>query len=47
MGKVKNCNSKKNGNILCNENKIVKYLMNAFWINIEFTKILNQFKQKK
>jgi hypothetical protein len=30
--------------ILCN--KIVKFLMNAFWIDIEFTKILSWFKQK-
>ncbi len=30
LGKIKTCNPTKNGHILCNENKIVKYLMNEF-----------------
>jgi hypothetical protein len=46
LGKIKTCNLTKIGHILCNENKIVKKIMNAFFIDIEFTKILCQFKQK-
>ncbi len=30
LGKIKTCNSTKKLHILCNENKIVKDLMNAF-----------------
>jgi len=30
MGKIKTCNSTKIEHILCNENKIVKKIMNAF-----------------
>ncbi len=30
LGKIKTCNSTKNEFILCIENKIVKYLINAF-----------------
>jgi len=30
LGKIKTCNFIKIGHILCNENKIVKGLMNAF-----------------
>jgi hypothetical protein len=30
LGKIQTCNSTKIENVLCNENKIVKDLMNAF-----------------
>jgi hypothetical protein len=47
LRKTKTCNFTKIGHVLCNDNKFLKDLTNAFWIGIEFTKILGQFKQKE
>ncbi len=47
LGKIKTCNFSKNEHILHKENNIVKDLMITFFIHIEFTKILGQFKQTK
>jgi len=46
LGKIKTCNSIKIEHILCNENKIVKSLMNAFFNWHRIYKKIGQFKQK-